>query len=95
MDLFNKKRVAELEKKNEQLKNDICELRSERDHLKLKLSTAVTLHESTPEDCKRGKWCEACEFAKEFHYSSGWVNRTGYFCGKGESCNNFIQKKED
>ena len=47
---------------------------------------------------QKGPWCKACEFVKEFtHYEyflTGSIPiATGYVCGKGETCINFVQKK--
>lgn len=52
------------------------------------------LDDATPEDCKRGTWCEACEFATNIRVDNIFGSfRKVYFCGKGESCKNFIQKE--
>lgn len=51
-----------------------------------------TLSDATPSDCKRGAWCKACEFVKPMRTYSGLVFREEYFCGKAESCKNFVQK---
>ena len=54
---------------------------------------AINSH--TPSDCKTGEWCRACAFVKEYKF----VPRYGsvvikYYCGKAESCNNFVENKE-
>lgn len=98
MDIFNKKKVAELER-------ELAATRKSRDEYMRRASDYATefiamseLKETIPEDCVRGPWCEACEFVKTFHVSHyyGFVEsdvRTAYVCGKGKSCNNFVQKK--
>ena len=54
----------------------------------------------TPDDCKRGEWCKACEFVNVYHvpslYTLGYeITATSiYTCGKGESCKNFVQKSK-
>lgn len=55
----------------------------------------VVLGEATPSDCKRGEWCRGCEFSKPVTHSAGifgGIQHT-YFCGKAESCKNFVQKE--
>ena len=49
----------------------------------------------TPAECHRGSWCTACEFSKALIFPGHGLlgNRTVFFCGKGESCSNFVQKE--
>lgn len=98
LDIFNRKKVAELEKKlaaSEKNRNDLlCQVAS----YKKRFEELGEFEESIPEDCVRGPWCEACEFVKTFHvtryYGFGHSQiETAYICGKGKSCNNFVQKK--
>lgn len=103
MDIFNRKRVSELEK-------DLRDIESENDRLRRALEDAestishlLRLRDSMPEDCVPGTYCQACEFAKKYvyhNYVSGYrfdrcyeTILTGCVCAKGEICNNFIQKK--
>lgn len=98
MDIFNRKKMAELQK-------TISELRAERDRyqdsttaLKHKFEALGELEEAVPEGCVRGPWCKACEFVKTFHYDEyvGFCQHktvTVYACGKGKSCSNFVQKE--
>lgn len=99
MDIFNHKRIAELEKKLA-----LAEL--ERDRYKIdvsdltgKFSEMAKLEETMPSDCVKGPWCKACEFVKTFHHSEYYglaLHRTVtvYCCGKGESCKNFVQRED-
>lgn len=96
MDIFNRKKVAELQK-------TISELRTERDRyqssiasLENKFEKLGELEETVPEGCVRGPWCKACEFVKTFHHVEyiGFGQHTtvtAYACGRGKSCVNFVQ----
>lgn len=87
----------------EKLKEDIKDLT--RNHTKLNedleearriIEEYRCLDAATPSDCKRGEWCKACEFKKEIHTRYGFFGTgtmTSYFCGKAESCQNFVQEK--
>lgn len=98
MDIFNKKKVAELER-------ELAATRKSRDEYMRRAAEYATvfagmetLEETVPKDCVRGPWCEACEFVKTFYVSHyyGFAQsdvRKAYVCGKGQSCNNFVQKK--
>ena len=98
MGIFNRKKVAELQK-------TISELRAERDRYKIsteslerKFEALGELEEAVPDGCVRGPWCKACEFVKTFHHIEyvGFCQRktvTAYACGKGKSCTNFVQKE--
>lgn len=62
--------------------------------LKAALRKFEVLNNATPENCKRGEWCKACEFAKEIRVPVGSFGyKTEYFCGKNEACSNFVQKE--
>ena len=108
MDIFNKKKIAELEDKlyamtrkrndlfrmNQKLNDDLTDALT-------KLEGALAAKESIPCDCTPGSYCGACEFAKpiDFYcrsrsYSYPSVEHYGYICTKGESCSNFVQKKK-
>ena len=98
MDIFNRKRVKELERELNTAKNKNEQLHSELAALRLKFEAMGELEESIPEDCVRGPWCESCDFVKTFHYIRHYGLgahdvKTAYVCGKGKSCNNFVQKK--
>ena len=58
-----------------------------------KLQKFITQEDGTPEDCKRGKWCGACEFGRAYHIGYGPDRQLTYFCGKGKACSNFVQKQ--
>lgn len=68
--------------------------------LEKRLKAFHAAEDGTPSDCKRGTWCKSCEFRKALHIPrkaiGGFVMSgydTVYFCGKGESCKNFVQKE--
>jgi hypothetical protein len=100
MDIFNRKKLAELQ-------NTISELRAERDRYKMctaelesKFEKMGELEETVPDGCVRGPWCKACEFVKTFHHVEyvGFGQHTtvtAYACGKGKSCSNFVQMRND
>lgn len=102
MDIFNIKRVSELEHEVDRLRH----VEREKDELKSMLAKAeselrlvLTLKDAVPEDCTPGHYCEACEFAKDYwYYNYGYYHKSntairGIICGKGSSCKNFIQKE--
>ena len=56
----------------------------------------MKIRDSVPKDCIVGIYCRGCTFVKEYCYHETFHCGpviTGYYCGKGESCKNFIQKK--
>lgn len=99
MDIFNRKRVAELEAKLRDTERERDKYISKVAELAVKLDVISKLEDSKPEDCTKGPWCKACEFAKTIHYNpSGinhWTNQDAYYgCSKGESCKHFVQKED-
>lgn len=77
-------------KKEDELTNTQKELlftQQQRDKYK-------ALDDATPSDCTRGTWCAACEFAKEYDIYHGRIHEIVHFCGKAESCSNFVQKEK-
>lgn len=70
-------------------------LRLELEGLQEKLKDISEYEDTTPEDCVRDKYCEACEFGKIYHVHSALLSRQFAMCTKGKSCPNFIQKKEN
>lgn len=97
MDIFNKKKIAELEKDNSRKDQKIHRLEDELAVLKIKLSEIQQYANTTPTDCIRGEWCKACEFCKSFYVLNYpiYQGNTIYICGKGESCKHFVQKERD
>lgn len=95
MDIFNLERVEELEQEIVRLKSKLHEAESRAISAENALERFMELRDSAPEDCVSGSYCQACEFVKEFYYHEGWRGPifTGYYCGKGKSCKNFIQKR--
>lgn len=109
MDIFNRKKVAELEKR-------ICELegvdgennrlRRELDRLANDLREVLRVKDATPVDCVPSNYCRVCEFGDhifEHYYASGsTIHRrdystavSGYVCKRGAICPNFIQKNTE
>ena len=98
MDIFNKKRVAELERELADVKRSRDKYITEAANLKVRLDEITSLNESIPEDCEKGPWCKACEFARTFHYNEYYYPgnfeiNVLYACGKGKSCKSFVQKE--
>lgn len=104
MDIFNRKRVEELEEELDRTKRELLMAIKERDGLsreytllREELEAAVQLKDAIPENCTPGSYCRACEFSRPlYHYDSrsplgrGWLE--GHICNKAQSCANFIQK---
>ena len=98
MDIFGKKRIAELER-------ELADVKYERDKYIQKVADTTDkfeemakLQDSEPEGCVRGSWCKACEFARTFHYTEYYgmghsYTHTAYMCSKGKSCDHFVQKE--
>lgn len=98
MDIFNKKRVAELEMELADVKRARDKYITKSANLKAKLDEIASLNESIPEDCEKGPWCKACEFVRTFHYNEyygcgNYETNIVYVCGKGKSCKSFVQKE--
>jgi hypothetical protein len=98
MDIFNRKRVRELEEKLAKAEESRDKYIGQAARLDVIFQEMEELKETIPEDCVRGPWCEACEFVKRYYYTEHYglgshYTRTAYVCGKGKSCNNFVQKK--
>ena len=101
MDIFNKKKVAELEKELDKTRKLLRKVEADRNgyHNEVNmLREMVKFEETIPKDCVKGSWCGACEFVKEFYrvdydYFGHSYTVHEYSCGKGESCKNFIQKE--
>lgn len=105
MDIFNLKKVEELEQQVKKLEQKLTQANAKNLELQMELSNANSTIDqmsayvdSTPKDCVRGEWCAACEFGKSFYYNLYYqfdsyqtINRT--VCGKGKSCHNFVQKE--
>ena len=59
----------------------------------IKFEKIADLKSSTPADCKRGPWCQTCQFVRPFFNPLGGAE--AYVCGKSESCSNYVQKEAD
>lgn len=106
MDIFNKKKVEELEEKLrvlEGVRSENERLRKELDNATEDLQELLTLKDNIPADCTPGTYCSVCEFGKAYvyHYYTGGRSIytsydhlvRGYICNKANSCKNFIQKE--
>ena len=99
MDIFNKKRIADLEKKLHETERERDKYISKSAELASKLEEIGELAETIPEGCQKGPWCKACEFSRTFQYTEyygpfgGHSLETIYACSKGKSCKNFVQKE--
>lgn len=99
MDIFNRKKVEELERKLFDIELENKSLIEHNAHLATTIETITEYVDATPTDCVRGEWCSACEFGKKFLYKEiygaghyQWT--TKYICGKGKSCPTFIPKED-
>lgn len=102
-----KEKIRELESVIDDLNQEISELNNKITNykdavkgLEADIDSITKLKDATPEDCKQGEWCKSCEFAKVYwsrsYCSNGlWRITSRYLCGKGESCKNFVQCKEE
>lgn len=102
MDIFNRKRVKELEEEVKKLQREKAKLQWELDgskhmvnNLRNSLADVIHYNETVPEDCKRGTWCAGCEFSKRLTIWTGYPMHSENYhkCLKGESCPNFVQKE--
>ena len=96
-----KKKCKELEEENLKLTSENSRLKSDKAILECKIEEITRIKETTPEDCVPGKWCRSCEFGKCYSYYIGGTNHpygtrrwTDYICTKGESCKNFVDRKD-
>lgn len=101
LDIFNRKKVRELEEELVRTRSECNKYRNFSVHLENKLDEISRVSDNTPEDCKRGHWCMACEFGKVYHYLESFDFSTSiktrnqiYVCGKAESCQHFVQKED-
>lgn len=105
MDIFNRKRVRELEYKLKGIEDENGRLRTVLNDAEDRISLLLNLKSKIPEDCKPGEYCKVCAFAKEYRYRNHVVGfkvdrsydyySSGYICRKAVECKNFIQKKEE
>lgn len=109
MDIFNRKKVAELEEKVRGLEGVNTEndrLRIELDRLANDLREVLRLKDATPTDCTPGNYCRVCEFGdhifKHYYVPGSTLYRrdynnvvSGYVCKRGDICQNFIQKNTE
>lgn len=93
MSLFKREskndRIERLMLENKKLEDQIGDLTAKLNKIQQDINT-------TPEDCRRGPYCTACEFAKYYNvidYNTNCIIPT-YVCGKVNACKNFVEKKE-
>lgn len=94
---YTRREVEELLKELDTAREKIDRIERAKRVLMDKLEAIGELNGSTPEDCERGPWCDACEFNRTFvyrEYRPGGhnVRVVGSACGKGKSCPNFVQR---
>lgn len=104
-DIFGRKRIKSMsqelflkDKEISSLKRENTDLRDCLSDTENALKNIIAVKETVPEDCIPGEYCRSCEFVKPFRYRNYVYNTyksniQGYYCGKGESCKNFIQKE--
>ena len=86
--------IVNITNDNKKLSNQNVELNDTIADAKRVLKEFMKADEATPKDCKRGSWCKACEFNKSIRVPFGMFGyREEYFCGKEESCSNFVQRE--
>ena len=75
-------------------KTNIESMQHNIDLLEFNLKKSTEINDSVPEDCKVGPWCKKCIFVKGYStiVLGNVVNKT--YCGKAETCSNFIQNME-
>lgn len=74
---------------NKKLEDQIRDLTAKLNKIQQDINT-------TPEDCIRGMYCGACEFAKTYHvFTDNYCCSVIYVCGKSETCKNFVERKEN
>lgn len=98
MDIFGKKRIAELERELEEATRASYKYARQRDEYKEALAEITKDEVIEPDGCIRGPWCAACEFAKEYrilHYGTygAYEVEHKHMCGKAQSCKHFVQKE--
>lgn len=95
MDIYNFKKVAELERKLEEANKELNDLRMWQRVQLQKYEEMAKLKEEIPESCTRGPWCKACEFSKIYHYTDVWFASVNdvWFCNKANVCKEFTPKE--
>lgn len=103
MDIFNLKKVEDLESDIRGLQHENESLRAALYEAEMHIKKLLDARDNTPTDCKPGPYCAGCNFAKEYRYVcnvggrkswTGYNSRySGFVCGKGSICKNFIQKE--
>lgn len=100
MDIFNRKKVAELEKKLKEAEEMNSDLKRHLESAEYEIRDLVNQNETRPNDCVTGKYCNACVYAKKYEYESYIYGGRhaiidGIMCLKGQVCPNFIYKNTE
>lgn len=93
--ISKKKRIEELERENRKLYNKNSELTSLISSLEQDIKELTDIKSSMPDRCVAGEYCKVCSFATTYETRGIYGFRTHYICGKGQSCPDFVQVKED
>lgn len=80
-------------KERDELRKELTNTEKKLEETRQIINQYRTLDDATPSDCKRGSWCKGCEFVKTIFERNGRIYSETYFCGKAESCKNFVQKE--
>ena len=75
---------------------EISRLKKEYEILKDKFIAACDYLDHTPSDCKRGVWCETCQYARSFHICNHYNRDYGtvWVCTKEvDTCSNYIKRR--
>ena len=87
----NRKSRRELEHELLVAKLEIARLEDTINIYDRKFDKIAELNDSTPADCKRGLWCQTCQFVRPFFNS--FDGPVVYACGKSEYCGNYVPRE--
>lgn len=103
--MFNKSDKIELAeaRNNLRVKDSIIEdLRKDKerlekyiDRLEEDINTIQASLKNTPDDCKLGNYCGACEFGRPYRIRNSCFTsyRLITLCGRAEACKNFVARE--
>lgn len=94
MTLTKSQKIKELEAQLEKKDRKIANLEDQVSGYQMKFEAIEESLKATPKDCKWGEYCRGCSFADSYFYRDRFGDlRQIYFCGKQNSCQNFMQKE--